>query len=375
MQLNLRIRIMATASACLVVGYLYLSIALDVGLDLVRMMLQKAPSCGDTWVDGLNGCTVFNPTLAVIELVVTTAFTGWLLYVLPRWCLRPLDDLALRVGQFGPTNLGLRVGAIGNDPSRRLADSIDQLLERVGGAYQAQSRFTANASHELRSPLATQRTLIEVSMGRHLTVEQQELLSRQLLGTNARSEHLIEGLLTLAESDQGVVSVQPVDLAAVADEVLGRVAGTRGLRILRELEPTTVAGEPTLLERLIQNLVDNALKYNVDDGWVLVRVAWPGTVIVSNSGPLVPPDQVPRLFEPFQRLSATRLSHTAGVGLGLTIVRSIVAAHGGTVTAAALPEGGLAVRIVLPAVRGDRAVHPPIDRALGSSIARPPQIR
>lgn len=366
MRLNLRNRIVVTALSCLVAGYLYLSIAFHVGLDLVRVILQKTPRCDASWVAELNGCTVFNPWLAVVELLVTTAITGWLLYALPRWCLRPLDDLALRVAQFGPTNLGLRVGAVGSDdPSRRLADSIDQLLERVGGAYQAQSRFTANASHELRSPLTTQRTLIEVSMSGHLTGEQQELLSRQLLRTNERSEHLIEGLLTLAESDQGVVSVQSVDLAAVADEVIGRVgAGSPGLRILRELAPTTVAGEPVLLDRLIQNLVDNALKYNVENGWVRVRVAEPGTVTVTNSGPPVPADQVPRLFEPFQRLSATRLSHTAGVGLGLTIVRSIVAAHGGTVTASGRPDGGLSVEVLLPTVRRERSITRP-DRPVG----------
>lgn len=289
---------------------------------------------------------------------MTTAFTGCLLYVLPRWCLRPLDDLTLRVAQFGPTNLGLRVGAVGgDDPPRRLADAIDPLLERVGGAYQAQSRFTANASHELRSPLATQQALIEVSMGSALSIDQQELLSRQLLGTNERSEHLIEGLLTLAESDQGVVSVQPVDLAAVADKVIVRIGASTGpVRIRHELESTTVTGEPTLLDRLVQNLVDNALKYNVADGWVLVQVSAPGTLVVTNSGPPVPTDQVPRLFEPFQRLSATRLSHTAGVGLGLTIVRSIVAAHGGTVAAISRAEGGLSVQVQLPVIRADRAL-------------------
>lgn len=181
-----------------------------------------------------------------------------------------------------------------------------------------------------------------------------------MLGTNARSEHLIEGLLTLAESDQGVVSVQAVDLSAVADEVIERAgSGVAGPRILRELASTTVAGEPTLVERLIQNLLDNALKYNVENGWVQVQVHSPGTLIVTNSGPAVPPDQVPRLFEPFQRLSSTRLSHSSGVGLGLTIVRPIVAAHGGTVTAAARQEGGLSVRVHLPVVRADRATDHP----------------
>jgi signal transduction histidine kinase len=265
------------------------------------------------------------------------------------WPVRSMHDTIV---QLGPTNLGTRIKAGGpSDEVRRLSDSIDAMLDRVGEGYEAQRRFAANASHELRTPLATQRALIEVSLSSALTPDQLDLLSRQLLATNQRNEALIEGLLVLAETERGLMSRTPIPFDRVVAEIvepLRATAAERGVEMTCTLAPTLVAGEKPLLERLISNLVGNAIKYNVSGGWVRVAVGDPVSLTVVNSGPTVPPEAVAGLFEPFRRLAGDRLDHGGGVGLGLTIARSVVAAHGGTITAYANPGGGLAIEVRLP---------------------------
>jgi signal transduction histidine kinase len=274
---------------------------------------------------------------------------GWLL---ARWALRPMRAMTDTVSRFGPTSLGLRVNPSGpHDETRVLAEAIDAMLGRVAEGYEAQRRFASNASHELRTPLATQRALIEVSLADGaLTDDQLALLTRQLLATNERNEKLVEGLLVLAETERGMVSSGPQRLDVVVTEAVDqqRAAAERAeVALTLDAEPVTVVGEEPLLERLAVNLVSNAVKYNVVGGWVRVSVREPGELVVVNSGPGVDPDQVPALFEPFRRQSGDRLDHGGGVGLGLTIVRSIVAAHGGSVQARANPDGGLTVEIRL----------------------------
>ncbi len=223
------------------------------------------------------------------------------------------------------------------DETRLLADAIDAMLDRVAEGYEAQRRFAANASHELRTPLATQRALIEVSLASALTPEQLDLLSRQLLATNERNEALVEGLLVLAETERGVMSTAPqrLDLITAAIvETMRPAAGERGIRIDAQVVPAEVAGEQPLLERLVTNLVQNAVKYNVrETAGSPCALRTTGTLTVANSGPRVPPEHVAGLFEPFRRARGDRLDHGGGVGLGLTIARSVVAAHGGTISA------------------------------------------
>jgi signal transduction histidine kinase len=261
--------------------------------------------------------------------------------------------MAETITQLGPTNLGTRIRARGPaDESRRLADAIDAMLDRVGDGYEAQRRFAANASHELRTPLATQRALIEVSLGTALTTEQLELVSRQLLATNERNEALIEGLLVLAETERGTMSSTPQSLDRIVGDCVAAQrtsAAERRVEFTLDAAPTVVLGELPLLERLVGNLVGNAIKYNQPSGWIRIVVRSPGTFVISNSGPAVPAEQVQSLFEPFRRQSGDRLDHGGGVGLGLTIARSVVAAHHGTITAGANPGGGLTVEVRLPA--------------------------
>nr|WP_281371936.1 ATP-binding protein [Modestobacter versicolor] len=275
--------------------------------------------------------------------------------MLARWVLYPVHDMAVTVGRFGPNSLALRLRAGGpRDETRELADGIDTMLDRLAEGYEAQRRFAANASHELRTPLATQRALIEVSLSSALTGEQLELLSRQLLATNERNERLIDGLLTLAESDRGVLTRSTLALDRIVAEVAAEhrpTAERQGLQLTTTLAPVQVSGERPLLERLVANLLSNAVKYNVPGGAVAVTVDEAGRLTVSNTGPTIPAELVAGLFEPFRRMSGERLDHGGGVGLGLTIVRSIAAAHGAVVEARADPGGGLGVQVRFPPVR------------------------
>ena len=312
-------------------------------------------SCGGGWPRLFNSCADYSPGLAVVELVLAVGLAVGVAVLLSRWVLYPVHDMAVTVGRFGPNSLALRLRADGpRDETRALADAIDTMLDRLAEGYEAQRRFAANASHELRTPLATQRALIEVSLASALTGEQLDLLSRQLLATNERNERLIDGLLTLAESERGVLTASALPLDRLVADVLEEHrpgAARRGLALHATLAPVQVTGERPLLERLVGNLLSNAVKYNQPGGQVRVTVDPGGRLTVANTGPAVPAEQVAGLFEPFRRLSGERLDHGGGVGLGLTIVRSIAAAHGAVVDARADPAGGLCVEVRFPPTR------------------------
>ena len=339
------------------VAYFYVAWAGDLVINLllqVRGGSYVSCSGGVTnLLDRFNGCdfTGFHTSYAVIELLVFTAVFAAAAYGLARWVVVPLRQVADTVARFGPNALGLRLRSTGpRDETRQLADAIDAMLDRLADGYEAQRRFASTASHELRTPLATQRALIEVSLSQALTPDQLELLSRQLLATNERNEKLVDGLLTLAETERGLMASNQVRLDRVVGEVVElhrRTAADRKLELHVTLEPATVIGEEPLLDRLASNLVFNAIKYNVAGGWVHVGVTPEAVLTVANTGPPVPPEAVAGLFEPFRRLSGERLDHGGGVGLGLTIARSIVTAHGGFIEAEANRDGGLTVRVRL----------------------------
>lgn len=267
------------------------------------------------------------------------------------WCLRPVRDLAEPIAHVGPQNLGHRIRRPGRDELARLTGAIDEMMERISAGYEGQRRFAANASHELRTPLAVQRTLIEVGMARTLTGEQMELLTAQLLQTNERNERLIEGLLTLSESDQGLRSRTPQRLDEIVAGVLAGFqdrAREAGVTIDSHLAPRVVPGERVLLERLVTNLVENAIKYNRPGGALTVAVGGTPALTVVNTGQVVPAEAVAGLFEPFRRLAADRTGHGGGAGLGLAIARSITQAHDGIIAARPAEYGGLRVEVRLP---------------------------
>ncbi len=345
MRLTARLRVLVAFVVAVPVGWVYVVWGLQTGRNIFRVYGGGQSMCSDSyWHDLGNNCgRSFSVGLAWFELVLVGLIVLGIGWLLTHWALFPVRAMAGTVAKLGPTSLNVRLRATGpRDETRQLSDAIDELLNRVAVGYEAQRRFAANASHELRTPLATQRTLIEVSLA--------QLLSRQLLATNERNEKLIEGLLVLAETERGLAAAAPLRLDEIADDTLttlAKAAEERGVHIATDLAPAWVVGERPLLERLVSNLVQNAIKYNVDGGQVHVAVAQPGRLTVSNTGPLVAPDQIGGLFEPFRRQTGDRLDHGGGVGLGLTIARSIVAAHHGRIDAVANPGGGLTVDVAL----------------------------
>nr|WP_221375410.1 HAMP domain-containing sensor histidine kinase [Actinoplanes polyasparticus] len=257
--------------------------------------------------------------------------------------LRPIAEITATARRVAGRSLHERIGLTGpRDELRRLADTFDDMLARLDTAFASQRRFAANASHELRTPLAINRTLIEVALSHPDASPDVRRLGETLLVVNARHERLIDGLLLLARGDQELADPIPVDLAAVTEHVVTLVpAGPVTMTVTTAPSPMT--GDPVLLERLVQNLVENAVAYNVAGGSVTVSCA-PGELTVTNTGPVIAAFEIPRLFEPFQRLT-DRVGSATGTGLGLSIVRAVARAHGGTATAAPGPSGGLTVRV------------------------------
>ncbi|MGX6606126.1 sensor histidine kinase [Micromonosporaceae bacterium Da 78-11] len=290
--------------------------------------------------------------LELVAVLSTLAVLLLLGFVAVQWAVRPVADLLPAIANIGPQNLGHRLHlGDGRDELSRLGRTIDDMMDRIATGYEAQRRFAADASHELRTPLAVQRTLIEVGMAQNPSPEQLELLTAQLLATNERNERLIEGLLVLSESDRGLLARAPLRLdtivAAVLDDHRVRAAEA-GVTITGRLAPRLVHGEQVLLERLVTNLVQNAVKYNRRGGTIDVQVGGRPALVVENSGDDVPPEAVAGLFEPFRRLAGTRIDHSGGAGLGLSIARSIVRAHDGLISARPRGRDGLRVEIVLP---------------------------
>jgi signal transduction histidine kinase len=307
-------------------------------------------------------------TMLIVSLIllgVVGVIAGGCGWFLAGRALRPLRQITATARRIADRSLHERIALIGpNDEIKELADTLDAMLERLDRSFDSQRRFVANASHELRTPLTINRTLIEVALDDPHANETLRRLGVTLLAVNQRHERLIDGLLTLASSEQRVSKPTPVDLADLARGITTEsqaAAQNASVDLRTHLRPAPVAGDPVLLERLTQNLVDNAIRYNLSEqGWLRVTTDTIDDNVhltVENTGPLVPPDDVPGLFEPFHRLPTTeRLADSAdtsmsrGAGLGLSIVRSVAHAHGGDVHASPRADGGLTVRVRLPAV-------------------------
>ncbi|GAB7037118.1 MULTISPECIES: HAMP domain-containing sensor histidine kinase [Catenuloplanes] len=288
-----------------------------------------------------------------VMLVLIFVFLSGAAVVGMRWAVgQPIRELAAQIRGLGPQNFSYRV----HSGSRRgamaeLADAVNSMISRVAVGYESQRRFAADASHELRTPLAVQRTLIEVGLARNPSPEKLRVLTEQLLETNERNVRLIEALLVLSETDRGLASRSELRLDTIVAAVLAEhrhSAAQAQVTITPQLAPRTVIGERVLLERLVSNLVQNAIKYNRPGGTITVVVADAPALVVENTGDDVPAEAVARLFEPFRRLNGARIDHSGGVGLGLTIVRSIVQAHDGSITGTSTGSDGLRVEVSLP---------------------------
>lgn len=297
-------------------------------------------------------------SLACLVVVGLAAFAfGW---VLAGRFLQPLQEITATARRVVDRNLHERISLSGPpDEIKELADTFDAMLERLDRAFDSRYRFVANASHELRTPLAINRTVIEVALEDPDLVEPTRRLAETLLGVNKRNERLIDGLLVLASSDQRIDRLVQVDLAEAANRAIAGVreqAAQAGIQISSRINSVRVAGDPALLQRLVDNLVDNAVRYNVhENGWVHVGVGTDSRgarVRVENAGPHVSAADVEVMFEPFRRLgNDEQRSGTpvfSGAGLGLSIVRAVALAHDGRVEAIPGPRGGLTVEVVIP---------------------------
>ncbi|PZG12977.1 sensor histidine kinase [Nonomuraea aridisoli] len=242
-----------------------------------------------------------------------------------------------------------------NDELKELADTFDAMLTRLNVAFDTQRRFVANASHELRTPLTINRTVLEIALSDPQASEDLKALGRTLLEVNARNEKLIEGLLLLARSERELAVRKPLDVREVAQTAVEQVlpfAEENGVTLTIDLVSAPTVGDPVLLERSVSNLLENAVKYNIpENGKVWIRTGMvDGALVVqvANTGQHVPAYEVNSLFEPFRRLHADRVDSAKGSGLGLSIVRAVVQAHGGNVAAVPRDGGGLVVTMRLP---------------------------
>ncbi|MFD7685369.1 sensor histidine kinase [Streptomyces sp. NPDC059781] len=277
-------------------------------------------------------------------------------YAMAGRVLSPLGRITRTARAVAGSDLSRRIELDGpDDELKELADTFDDMLERLQRAFTAQQRFVGNASHELRTPLAINRTLLEVHLSDPGAPVELQQLGKTLLSTNERSEQLVEGLLLLARSDNQIVERKPVDLAEVATQAIDQVHGeaeAKDVEIRGARRPAVVQGNGVLLERIALNLVQNAVRYNVpEEGWVEVTTDvehGQAVLVVSNTGPVVPAYEIDNLFEPFRRLRTERTGSDKGVGLGLSIVRSVARAHGGHIYAQPREGGGLVMRVTLP---------------------------
>jgi signal transduction histidine kinase len=283
---------------------------------------------------------------------VVSGLVGWL--VAGR-ALRPVHAITGAARRASEENLGERLALAGpDDELKELADTYDAMLARLDAAFASQRRFVANASHELRTPLTVMRTAIDVTLAKpDRTPAQLEDMAVEVAAAVDRAEALIEALLTLARSDRGPVSREGADLAVLAEDALdaaGPAIRAGSLRVETALTAAPTDGDLVLLDRMVANLVDNAVRHNQPGGWIQVATGMRGDaayLAVTNGGPKIEPDLAPLLFEPFRRL-CDPAAGPAGAGLGLSIVRSVAVAHQGDVIARARPAGGLDVSVLLP---------------------------
>jgi signal transduction histidine kinase len=292
----------------------------------------------------------FQWTVTLITIAVLTAVSvaaGWWL---SGRLLRPLHQITATARRLSVSNLHDRIALTGpRDELKELADTFDAMLDRLERSVNSQRQFVANASHELRTPLAIQRAAIQIGLD-DPAPERLAEVREELLAVNRRTERLIDGLLTLAQGDRGLDAWETVALDAVVHRAVD-VRPSDGVTVSVDTEPTTASGDPVLLERLVANLVDNAVRHNVPGGTVEVHLAG-GVLTVRNTGPEVPEERVGELFEPFRRLRTTRTRSVDGAGLGLSIVASIARAHDATVAARPNPGGGLELTVGFPAPNG-----------------------
>jgi signal transduction histidine kinase len=295
-----------------------------------------------------------------VALVATTGFGVAGGYVLAGRALRPLHRVTSTARRLSGETLDQRISYTGpEDEVAELADTFDAMLDRIAAAFDTQKRFVANASHELRTPLAVMRTEVEVTLGdADADTTEFRRMGKVVRDASIRANALVDALLLLARTEaqagRRLARKLPADLATGAVAALSAVGPElrrTSIEVQQDLEPAPVVGDSSLLERLAGNLIENAVRYNHLHGRLWVRTGTDAThswLVVGNTGFEVDPADVPALFEPFRRGGRERTG-ARGSGLGLSIVRAVCEAHGGTVSAVARSGGGLEVIARLPA--------------------------
>jgi signal transduction histidine kinase len=297
---------------------------------------------------------IIQSAFALAVMAALAVVLGWL--VAGR-VLRPLRTITATTRRISATSLHERLAADGpDDEFTELAGTLNDLLARLQASFTAQRHFVASASHELRTPLTLDRTLLQVALrDTGATVEQWRSTGQEVLESGKQQERLLEALLTLATSEAGLARREPVDLAEVTTaSVLAadREIKHQRLHVTASTDPAPLLADPDLIERLVANLLDNSVRHNVPGGTVeLTTRTRDGRAVLSvaSSGPVIPPAEVDRLFQPFQRLNTAHTSNGSGHGLGLSIVAAIATAHDAVITAHAPPEGGLHIEVSFPA--------------------------
>ena len=298
---------------------------------------------------------VTRSAVALGLLAILSVAVGW--FVAGR-VLRPLRTITAAAREMSAASLSERLALAGpHDELKELGDTFDGLLARLEAAFTAQRRFIANAAHELRTPLARQRVISQVALADPgATLESLRLAHERVLASGAQQQDLIDALLTLAHGQAGLDKLELFELADLASKIVSdrqTEAARRNVTLRAALAPAPATGSPRLAERLAANLIDNALRHNRPGGRVEVTTATMhsgAVLVVANTGPAVPADEVDRLFQPFQRLAADRTDRAEGLGLGLSIVQAIAHSHSAAITATPRPEGGLRIQVAFPAL-------------------------
>ena len=292
--------------------------------------------------------------VALGVMAVASVGLGW---VIAGRILRRLHAVTGTARAISASNLHQRLAFEGpDDELKELADTFDGLLDRLESSFEAQRQFVANASHELRTPLTVSRAMLQVALADpEVSLDSLRTTCEEVLEAQSEEERLLESLLTLSQSQAGLERREPLDLAVLAEKVLAARQGEvreRGLELHANLPSAPAVGDPRLVEHLISNLVDNALRHNVDHGSLQVTTATVGgqsALRVANTGPAVSALDIGRLFEPFRTTDADRTRSEGGHGLGLSIVSAIARAHGAVLEAAPQSGGGLQVEVRFPA--------------------------
>lgn len=273
--------------------------------------------------------------IAIVGLTLVAVAAAWWL---AGRMLRPVRDITATARRLSLSNLHERIAATGpRDELRHLADTFDAMLARLERSVESQRLFIANAAHELRTPLATQRAAIQIGLA---DPDNLPAVRETLLAHNRRTERLIDSLLVLAQAEHGLETSQLVALDALVRQVAADMPPS-DVELTLALEPATVAGDPVLINRMLVNLVENAVRHNVPGGSVYIGLS-SGVLTVRNTGPVVPVERVAELFEPFRQMQSRT---GGGAGLGLSIVSAIARAHRATVWARPNPGGGLELTV------------------------------